>query len=199
MNNSQNIILRALIQPTIDGSAYDFEAVAVPVENKQLKEFEDGKGIREYFYQVLKTNPENLVSERLDSGLPIFDNHPEMEDAGALFQLGITVGWTTDERGLIVQCKWGARADEALKADVKNGIVKTMSIEGSVYEYEVIRTVGEVPIYNAILWEPVSLSFAPVPNDIGAQIEVKRAIQKQIEIPKIEVEETKYKLLTNKF
>jgi len=198
MNNEQNIIVRALIQPAIEGSTFDFEAVAVPVNNKQLKEFEDGKGLHEYFYQVLLTGSQNVIPDRLDSGLPIFDNHPEIEDAGALFQLGITVGWAADERGLVVQCKFGSRADEALRNDIKNGIVKTMSIEGTVHEYEVVRTPGEIPIYNAILWEPISLSFAPVPNDIGAQIAVKRAIQKQLEIITPE-KENKYKQLTNKF
>lgn len=194
---SQNIIMRALIQPAVEGSSYDFEAVAVPAENKQLREFEDGNGIHEYFYQVLLTNPENLITGRLESGLPIFDNHPEIEMAGALFQLGITVGWGTNERGLVVQCKFGGRADEALRNDVKNGIVKTMSIEGTVFEYEVVRTPNEIPIYNAVLWEPESLSFAPIPNDIGAQIEVKRAIQKQLEISP--EKENKYKQLINKF
>lgn len=193
--NNKTIILRALITPTAEGSPYDFEAVAVPVDNKQLREFDDGKGIHEYFYQVLLTNAENIVPDRLNSGLPIFDNHPEMEEAGALFQLGITVGWTNDERGLVVQCKFGARADEALKSDVRNGIVKTMSIGGEVYEYEVIRNAGEIPLYNAVLWEPYELSFAPIPNDIGAQIDVKRAIKKQITPEK----ENKYQSLINKF
>lgn len=185
-------ICRALITASVDES-YDFECIAVPSDNKQLKYSWDNN---EYFYQVLRTNKENIDSSRLDSGLPLFDNHPEMEDAGALNQLGITLTYDFLTEGLAVRCKFGARADQALKDDVKNQIVKTVSIEGCVQNYTIERKVGEIPVYYADLWTPESLSFAPVPQDISAQIEVKRAIQKQIEIKQ---EYSFYKSLTNKF
>ena len=83
---------------------------------------------------------------------------------------------------------------------MKEGIIETVSIEGSIQKYEVERKVGELPIYNAMLWTPESLSFAPVPNDIGAQIEVQRKIKKQIETKKDTEQKTdNYKTLINKF
>ena len=124
-------ICRALITASVDES-YDFECIAVPSDNKQLKYSWDNN---EYFYQVLRTNKENIDASRLDSGLPLFDNHPEMEDAGALNQLGITLTYDFLTEGLAVRCKFGARADQALKDDVKNQIVKTVSIEGCVQNY----------------------------------------------------------------
>ena len=88
----------------------------------------------------------------------------------------------------------------ALRNDVKEGIVKTVSIEGSIQKYEVEMKAGELPIYYATLWTPESLSFAPVPNDIGAQIEVQRKIKKQIETKKDTEQKTdNYKTLINKF
>jgi len=184
-------ICRALITPT-ESTEYDFECVAVPFENGQIKyNYRED----EYFMQILKVGENNIDRSRLDSGLPLFDNHPEMEDAGAMNQLGITTDYGFDERGLFVRCKFGARADEALRADIKSGIVKTLSIEGEIQNYSVERKMGEIPKYYAEMWTPLSLSFAPVPNDIGAQIEVKRAIQKQINPEK----ENKYKSLINKF
>lgn len=180
------------IEPKIDLS--EFTAVAVPTENKQLRySFENN----EYFYQVLRTAKENIVTSRLDSGLPLFDNHPEMEDAGALCQLGITTQYSFLPEGLQVVTKLGARADDALRSDIKNNIVKTVSIEGDIHEYSIERTPGQVPVYYATLWEPTSLSLAPIPQDIGAQIEVRRAIQKQIEKP--ETGKSFFKSLTNKF
>jgi len=170
-------ICRAKITPSESGSDYDFEAVAVPAENGQIRySWTD----EEYFMQILRTKPENIDTSRMDSGLPLFDNHPEAEDAGAMNQLGITVGYSFDERGIVVRCKFGARADEALRADVTNGIIKTVSIEGTIQNYSISRMHGELPKYYAELWTPESLSFAPVPNDIGAQIEVKRKIADQI-------------------
>lgn len=192
-NKEDKQICRAKIAPSTDPE-YDFECVAVPAENGQLKySYRE----EEYFMQILKVGENNVDRSRLESGLPLFDNHPEMEDAGAMNQLGITTDYGFDERGLFVRCKFGARADEALRTDIKNGIVKTVSIEGEIQSYSIERKAGEIPKYYAELWLPLSLSFAPVPNDIAAQIEVKRAIQKQIEIP-IQ-EKTKYEQLTNKF
>lgn len=177
METEKNIdkqVCRALITAS-DNSEYDFEAVAVPSENGQLRySYENG----EYFMQVLRTGKENIDTSRLDSGLPLFDNHPY--DQSAMKTLGITVAYDFTERGIVIRAKFGARADEALRADVKAGIIKTVSIEGSISNYEIKREVGKVPVYEASLWTPESISFAPVPNDIGAQIEVKRALEKQL-------------------
>ena len=188
---NDNRICRALIAPSTD-EGYDFEAVAVPFENGQIRYSYQND---EYYNQVLSVDSSNINTARLDSGLPLFDNHPWENSAENT--LGITTEYMFDERGLVVRAKFGARADEALKADIKNGIIKTVSIEGSIESYEVTRELGKVPVYRATMWTPESLSFAPVPNDIGAQIDVKRAIQKQIELTP--VQESKYKSLTNKF
>ena len=170
-------IIRAAISPNAtESNDYDFEAVAVPTNNKQLRRSYEND---EYFYQVLRTAKENIQTERLDSGLPLFDNHPW--DNAAMNTLGITTEYMFDERGLVVRCKLGSRADEALRNDIKNGIIKTVSIEGVIENYSVVRNAGEIPIYYADLWIPESLSFAPVPNDIEAQIEIKRKLQSQKE------------------
>lgn len=174
-------ICRALINPIADGEDWDFEAVAIPTENKQLRYSWEND---EYFYQVLRTSKENIQTDRMDSGLPLFDNHPY--EQSALKQLGITVGYDFTEQGIVMRVKFGARADESLKIDVQNKIIKTVSIEGDIINYTIERKEGQIPVYYADLWEPTSLSFAPVPQDIGAQIEVKRAIASQIKMKKPE-------------
>lgn len=174
-------ICRALITPVADGTDWDFEAIAIPSENKQLRYSPSND---EYFYQVLRTGKENIKVDRMDSGLPLFDNHPW--EQSALNQLGITVGYDFMQQGIAMRVKFGARADDELKSDVANKITKTVSIEGDVLNYTIERKSNEIPIYYADLWEPTSISFAPVPQDIGAQIEVKRAIATQIEKSKPE-------------
>jgi len=169
-------ICRAMITPAGEGSeGYDFECVAVPATNGQLRYSWENE---EYFMQVLSTEESNVKRERLESGLNLFDNHPY--DLSAQNTLGITVGYEFTAEGLVVRCRWGARADEALRNDVANGVIKTVSIEGDVHEYTVTRNPGQIPTYTATLWEPTSLSFAPVPQDIASQIDVKRALEKQI-------------------
>ena len=188
-----NRICRALIEPQAEGADFDFVAVAVPAENGQINyNWQDD----EYYNQVLRTAQENINTSRLESGLPLFDNH--VYDKSALNTLGITTGFEFTERWLEVKCKFGNRADMALRNDVKEGIIKTVSIEGSIQQYDVKREAGKLPVYFATLWTPESLSFAPVPNDIGAQIEVQRKIKKQVEI-KQEINDDNYKSLINKF
>ena len=188
-----NRICRALIEPQAEGADFDFVAVAVPSENGQINyNWHDD----EYYNQVLRTAQENINTSRLESGLPLFDNH--VYDKSALNTLGITTGFEFTARGLEVKCKFGNRADMALRNDVKEGIIKTVSIEGSIQQYDVKREAGKLPVYFATLWTPESLSFAPVPNDIGAQIEVQRKIKKQVEI-KQEINDDNYKSLINKF
>lgn len=169
-------ICRALISSNSGDGEWDFEAVAVPSDNKQLNYSYEND---EYFYQVLRAGSENIKTDRLDSGLPLFDNHPW--DQSAMNTLGITVQYEFTEQGLVIRGKFGARADEALRNDVKNGVIKTVSVEGVVERYVREYPEGEVPVYYADFWEPESLSFAPVPQDIASQIEVKRALATQIE------------------
>lgn len=191
---TDNSIIRATIKKPDDSEDYDFEAVAVPAENGQVRYSYQND---EYFNQVLKVSRENVNPERLESGLPLYDNHPW--DNSAINTLGITTTYEFNEKGLVVRGKFGARADEALKQDIKNGIIKTVSIEGTIESYSITREQGKLPVYNAELWTPLSLSFTPVPNDIGAQIEVKRAIQRQIEKEQKPEKGNKYQQLISKF
>ena len=193
-NDNERQIIRAKIVPSDDNAEYDFACIAVPTENRQLRYSYQNN---EYFYQVLRTMPENVKSDRMEIGLPLFDNHPEENSAEN--QLGITTGFEFSEKGILVRCKFGARADEALRSDVKNGIVKTVSIEGEIINYSIERKAGEIPVYYAELWEPTSLSFAPVPNDIGAQIDIKRALQEQIEKDNTNPNTNTIKSIINKF
>ena len=104
MNNSEEIkqladakhICRAAIDAT-GGEGWDFEAVATPAENKQLAHGRTENIIRNIANQVKK----NIKADRLESGLPLFDNHPWDKTAKAT--LGITVSYSFDERGLVVR------------------------------------------------------------------------------------------------
>jgi hypothetical protein len=193
-NRQDAQICRALITPVADGTDWDFEAIAIPSENKQLRYSYMND---EYFYQVLRTGKENIKSDRMDSGLPLFDNHPW--DQSALNQLGITVGYDFTDQGIVMRVKFGSRADEELKNDVSNQIIKTVSIEGDVLDYTIERKENEIPVYYADMWEPNSLSFAPVPQDISSQIEVKRALKEQIESSKKPESDSLFNSLIKKF
>lgn len=192
-NKDNKHICRAKIEPsTTEG--IDFTCIASPINNSQINYSWEHD---EYFNQVLMPTKENTRVERLDSGLPLFDNHPY--DKCAMNTLGISVGYRFTERGLELDCRFGSRTDEILRNDIKSGIIKTVSIEGDIYTYEITKEPGKLPTYRAIDWEPTSLSFAPVPQDIQSQIEVKRKIEEQIN-PKINSQEKSIiQTITQKF
>lgn len=192
-NKIDNRVLRAKIQTPVEAGDWDFECVAVPSENGQLKYSYINE---EYYVEILKTGRNNIDTSRLENGLPLFDNHPW--DNSAENTLGITTGFEFTERGLVCRCKFGSRADEALRADVKNGIINTVSIEGDINNYSITREFGKIPVYSADLWTPTSLSFAPVPNDIGAKIEVKRALEVQLK-KDVKADDSALKTIINKF
>jgi hypothetical protein len=192
LNNRQ--VCRALISPVADGQDWDFEAVAIPTENKQLRYSWEND---EYFYQVLRTAQQNIETARMDSGLPLFDNHPW--EQSALNTLGISVGYEFTAQGIVMRVKLGARADDELKSDIQNKILKTVSIEGDVLDYTIERKENQIPIYYAERWEPTSLSLAPVPQDISAQIEIKRALATQLSKTKPPKDDSFIEQLIKKF
>ena len=176
-NNKEKMpAMRALILENSGGEDYDFVCIASPFDNGQIRY--DYNSSR-YFKEVLVPSTENTRTDRLDSGLPLFDNHPW--DKSAKNQLGISRKYEFTPDGIKLYVKWGSKADQAMRDDVANGITKTVSIEADIYEYEITEKAGEIPVYRTIDWDPTSISLAPVPQDILSQIEVKRAIQKQIQ------------------
>jgi hypothetical protein len=191
-NKDDKHICRAKIETSVI-EGVDFTCVASPIDNGQIKRSYEND---EYFNEILLPTKENTRTERLDSGLPLFDNHPYNKNAKEI--LGISVAYRFTERGLELDFKLGARADEALKNDIKNGIIKTVSIEGDIHEYTVNREANKLPTYTTTDWEPTSLSFAPVPNDIASQIEVKRKISEQISKTEIKSKSI-INSITNKF
>ena len=112
--------------------------------------------------------------------------------------LGISKSYDVTEAGLSLKIKLGARADDALRKDIQDGVLKTVSIEGEVRRYNIVREAGQVPIYYADLWEPTSVSLAPVPQDIAAQVNVKRALDAQLHKKESFIESLTKKFLSMK-
>ena len=190
-------VMRAYVSDISGGEDYDFSVTAVPFDNGQV----NYDWTNDVFYnQVLVPTAEATRTARLESGLNLFDNHPYFKDAADV--LGISRRYEFSPEGLKLFIKWGSRADEAIRNDVKEGIIKTVSIEGDIYSYEVTRNPNELPIYKATDWEPTSVSLAPVPQDIGSQIEVQRKIKDQIKKENTQEEDKSIpaiKSITSKF
>jgi hypothetical protein len=122
----------------------------------------DGK-----FIEVLDCNTTSVRLERLNSGAPVLDNHSAYSLTN---QIGVVVrAWVTANecRALL---RFSDRDDIAgIISDIKNGIIRNVSVGYRVYTYEQSEQVkDEVPTYRALDWEPMEISMVPIPADYNA-------------------------------
>lgn len=121
----------------------------------------------EEFNEILRCDKANVRTKRMDVGLPIFPDH---WDRTTKNQLGITTAYRFEDGKISATIKLGARADEELWSDIKNGILKTVSVGCNIYKVERMEnTEMNIPLtYTATDWEPKHIAFAPEPADIDS-------------------------------
>lgn len=120
--------------------------------------------------EELATDSANVRLDRLNRGAPVLNCHQryELND-----QIGVVVpGSARMEGGLGVATLQFSRREEIQPViqDIRDGIIRNVSVGYNVFEYEVTEREGARPLYRAIDWEPVEISFVPVPFDDGAQV-----------------------------
>lgn len=122
------------------------------------------------YIEELKISPESIRMDRLNNGASLLANHNAWElDA----VLGVVErAWIEgDEAKATV--RFSDREDvKPIIHDVKNGILRNISVGYQVHEYEVEKPTerGGLPIYRAIDFEPMELSIVTIPADASAQI-----------------------------
>ena len=55
-----------------------------------------------------------------------------------------------------------------LVGDIRDGIIRNISVGYTVQRYEITEAPGEVPLYRAVEWRPHEISFVAVPADAAA-------------------------------
>lgn len=124
----------------------------------------DGK-----YVEVLGCNETSVRLERLNNGAPVLDNHSAYSLKN---QIGVVVrAWVAGNecRALL---RFSDREDIAgIISDIKNGIIRNVSVGYRVYTYEQSEQVkDEVPTYRALDWEPMEISMVPIPADYHAGV-----------------------------
>ena len=123
--------------------------------------------------EELEVSNEAVDLERLNNGAPLLDSH---SDWRLDHVLGVVErAWIADGKGLAV-IRFGKteRSNEAFE-QVRDGILRSISVGYSVEEYEVrIEDDGDREIYRATKWTPAELSLVPIPADDGAKTRSER-------------------------
>lgn len=121
------------------------------------------------YMEELEVSDEAVRLERLNSGAPLLNAHSayDLDDViGVVERAWIEGG----EGKAIVRFSQREEADAVFR-DVKDGILRNISVGYAVHRYEVSEEEDDkLPTYRAVDWEPFEVSVVPIGFDDGAKI-----------------------------
>lgn len=141
------------------------------------------------YYEELSLEPSALRLERLNLGAPILDNHDSYslsDQVGVVERAWVEAG----EGRAIIRMSKRSEVD-GLWQDIRDGIVRNISVGYSIYEYTLVEERDGVPVYRATDWEPYELSFVPIPADMKSQVRAAGREQPEGSPQKTEIRQMK--------
>ncbi len=134
------------------------------------------------FYEILSMTDGHVRLDRLNSGANVLDNHDNYSSVREAVVGVIEKAWVADKK-LYVKVRFSNREDvKPLIEDVKNGIIRNVSIGYNVFKYLITEEEGATPEYRAIDWEPCEVSFVSIPADYLAGVRSKSDLTNEVEI-----------------
>lgn len=125
------------------------------------------------FFEELEVSESALRMERLNSGAPFLEVHNQGDLDSVL---GVVErAWIEGDEGRAL-IRFSSREDvEPIFKDVKDGILRNISVGYIVHKYSLIEDGEDVtPVYRATDWEPTELSLVPIGFDDGAKVRSAR-------------------------
>ncbi len=120
----------------------------------------------EPFYEELSMDKEHIRMGRLNNGAPLLDTHNSWDLKGVIGV--VRKAWIADGKGHAT-VQFSKRKDvEPIWEDVKEGIVRNVSVGYRIHKFEKIKSEDEIKTYRATDWEPMEISAVPVGADAGA-------------------------------
>lgn len=121
------------------------------------------------YMEELDVSETAVRMDRLNSGAPLLNAH-------SAYNLDDVIGvveraWIENGQG-IATVRFSQREEaDAIFRDVKDGILRNISVGYAVHRYEVVEEEDDkLPTYRAVDWEPMELSIVPIGFDDGAKI-----------------------------
>jgi len=122
------------------------------------------------YVETLGLKPGQVRLERLNGGAPFLNAHNAYEVESVL---GVIVdGSARLEKGQgVATVRLSKRAAvDPIWQDVRDGILRNVSVGYRVHRYEQTEGDGKIPVRHAIDWEPFEISSVPIGADAGAQV-----------------------------
>lgn len=125
------------------------------------------------YYEELSMLPEHVKLDRMNAGASVLNSH-QSRDLSAVIGAVVPGSAVVDGSEGHATVLFSEREEVAgYVKDVAAGVIRHISVGYNVARYELVEKVQEgndlIPVYRAVDWEPVEISFVPIPFDAGAQ------------------------------
>lgn len=174
----EGLEVRALFKPTTlneDNRTIDVVfATETPVRTYT---WEDGD-----VNEVLSFEAGAVRMDRLMNGAPVLNNHDRYEGTESVLGVVETASISNGEG--IATLRFSKREDvTGTWQDIKDGILRGISVGYRVFKYEITKEDGKLPIYRAVDWEPYEISIAPVQADPNSKVRSQEQIKEEKQKP----------------
>lgn len=181
MSNKKHIApfqTRALLDPASYDETAGTVEVVVATNNPILRRSYDIGD----FMEILTIDKRSIRMGRMNNGAPLLDNH-NRNDSTRKIVLGSVQSASIVGNELRAVIKLSNREDMAgTRADIKDGIIRSISVGYRVFKYDVTENAGSLPTYTAIDWEPYEVSLVPVPDDPAGSVRSHTDNENEVEI-----------------
>jgi hypothetical protein len=187
--HASNVASRNPTVQTVDMPALTFRAEiradSVNVDARTVEVvFSTGAPVLRYdwlrdteYLESLSLEPKAVRLKRLNNSAPLLNAHGSYEVRDVL---GVVVPRTAeikDGKGT-AQVRFSKRTDmEGIWQDVKDGILRNVSVGYKVHEYKRTVVEGKPEIRHAVDWEPYEISVVPMGADDGAKFRGAKAVE----------------------
>ncbi|RCK32493.1 hypothetical protein TH9_12230 [Thalassospira xiamenensis] len=138
--------------------------------------FTTGATVRRYnwyrdetYEEILSLEPGHVRLDRMNGGAaPVLRDHHNSIDhiVGAVQSASIGNGAGT----CVVKMDSGDEQADRIWRQIKDGMIRSVSVGYRIHKIEITREEGKTPIYRAVDWEPYEVSLVAVPADAGAGV-----------------------------
>lgn len=169
--------IRAMFQPsTIDEDARTIEVVFATETPVARWTWDDGE-----VKEVLECASGAVRMERLDNGAPFLNSHSRYRINDVLGVVESAQVVNGEARATV---RFSKRKDvEPVWQDVRDGILRNVSVGYKVHEYQITEKDGERKEYRAIDWEPLEISLVSVPADANSGVRGEEPRHREEEKP----------------
>jgi hypothetical protein len=136
-----------------------------------------GAAVRRYSYadgpydELLDVTPSAVRLGRLNAGAPLLNTHSDYDLSDVIGCVVPGSAKVANGIGTATVKLSAAPADAGVVSKIRQGIIRNVSVGYTVHRYEVTpATATTAMIKRAVDWEPMEISFVPVPADAGATV-----------------------------